>query len=630
MSRCCSGSSRAPSCWRADAGNGRGSVLWWLTVLFVLWTAVSYVLTRTMNYGFDEVAQTAALALLFLWMARHPEGAKMHTSILRVLVVTVLVASLIGVLVYALGPLSRFVGTFLDIRAPWKHAWPNAWAELLLLSWPIALLLARPQDEQGSGELSTLWKIARRSLPAGVMVGCLLLSFSRAAFLVFLGQSIVLLLWSLQRRVAWRRAAMIALSVLAIGLIFFGLSNHLRSRSHPVQSLSEKALFLAPEGSSSVSERRTFWTQAFRLANEHPLFGSGPGSFRFVQTPLMRAPLATSDHAHNLFLKLAAERGWMAAALAFTLLCIVLLPLLKGLLPAMRCPLQGCPFSCVLARIPRYELTLKRALLLTAVLGVLAHNLVDFNLHFIAISLPTVLILAMLPHAGGSKLNKKFVHIAGCALAVVLLFATVHESFYAATSTLARRADAQGKSQQALRWYRWSTGEWYSRDRSLALARLQMKMEARAEALATIRRYTQELNPADVRGWHLQAEIALAGQDTALAMTSLRQAYDLGRYADLRILQGLLPLLALQSNTELAERKAEFSEVLQKYYDAILRNSHYIALSPNVEAFVDVAELMAVLYPSEAPRYQVMAAGVDRQARTERQKLSEFRSQVIW
>ena len=70
--------------------------------------------------------------------------------------------------------------------------------------------------------------------------------------------------------------------------------------------------------------------------------------------------------------------------------------------------------------------------------------------------------------------------------------------------------------------------------------------------------------------------------------------------------------------------------MLQKYYDAILRNSHYIALSPNVEAFVDVAELMAVLYPSEAPRYQVMAAGVDRQARTERQKLSEFRSQVIW
>lgn len=613
-----------------DADRPIAPVVWWLTVAFVVWTAMSYMFTTTMNYGFDEVAQTASLALLFLWMARRPKDAKVCTSVLRVMTVTVLLACLIGVLIYAMGPLNRFVGTFLDVRAPWKNAWPNAWAELLLLAWPVALLLSRPDAEQGRGSVQTFWKIVKRTTPAGVMVGCLLLSFSRAAFLAFLGQGLILVLWSYRRRFSWKRTAAVAVGSLAIALIVFGLSNHLRSRAHAVQSLSERTLFLAPEGTDSIAERRTFWKQALRLSVERPVFGWGPGSFRFAQTRLMDDVLATSDHPHNVFLKAAAERGWPAAFLLLALTVVLLLPLLKGLVPACRCPLKGCPVWCVFSHIPRREVTTGQVLLLTSLLGVLAHNLVDFNLHYIAVSLPSVLILSMLVETESERKNKKFVHVSEFVLTMILLAALLHEGFFAVTSTLARRADAQGKVVQALTWYRWSKGEWYSRDLPLALTRLQMRAGSPDAALREIRQYTGVTNPVDARGWVLQAEVAAAVKDTELARSSYERAFALGRYTDLRILHGLFPLLALQSTTELTERQGEFSVVMKRFYDAILRNSHFVALTPNVEEFVGLAESMAVQDPAQAPRYQVMAAGVARQAKTERLKQAQLQQQVLW
>lgn len=603
--------------------------VWWLTMLFLLWTVAGYALSTTRNYGFDEVAQTIALALLYFWMVRSPEQASVRTAVLRVLVVFALLSCLIGVLVYAMGPLNRFVGTFLDVRAPWKNAWPNALAELLLLAWPVSLFLARPDREQGKGPLRTFWRIIQRTTPAGVMVGCLLLSYSRASLLVCAGQGIVLLLWAVFRRYSWKRAMAVAVGTFAIGLLVFGLSNHLRSRAHAVQSLSERALFLSPEGASSITERRAFWKQSFALAMERPFFGWGPGSFRFAQTRLMQDVLVTSDHPHNVFLKAAMERGWPAAFLLLALAVILLLPLLKGMAPVCHCPIRGCPLACMLSRVPRREVMTGQVLLFTGLIGVLAHNLVDFNLHFIAVSLPTVLIMGQLTQAGAAHMNKKFIHLVEYVLAIILFAAVLHEGFFAVTSTIARRADAQGKVAQALRWYGWSEGEWYSRDLSLSLARLQHTRSSES-ALRTIRRYTETVNPVDARGWVLQGEIAEAAKNPSLAMDSFERAYQLGRYTDMRILTGILPFLSAQGIPEADERKEEVVLVIKRYYSAILANSHFIALSPNVEEFVRVADTMAALFPREAPRYQVMAAGVVRQASAERLKRTQFQPKVLW
>lgn len=610
------------------------SWIWWIVMAGVLWTGVSYVLTSAMNYGFDEVLETAALALLFLWMARQPEGAKIRVSVLKVLIVTVLLASLIGVLVYSLGPLNRFVGTFLDIRAPWKFAWPNAWAELCLLAWPVALLLAHPstalgagpQRERGQGVANAFWRIARRSTPVGVILGTLLLTFSRAAIIVILGQIVILLLWVIPRRAVWKRAALSAASTLMIGLLVFALSNHLRSRSRPVESLAAKALFLSQEGTSSLTERRAFWRQAVALVSERPLTGFGPGSFRFVQTKMMDAPLATSDHPHSVFLKLACERGVPAVFLFLALLLVVLLPFLKGLLPAGSSGLCRCPILRPLSTVPRAEMTIERVLLLTAVFGVLAHNLVDYNLQFVSISLPFVLILGMLaPKTDGLLSNKKFIRIIELVVVVAMIGAIAHEGYYAVTSTLARRREARGDAVAALKWARWSQGEWYSRDLPLERSRLALKVGAKEEAIRSARQYVASINSEDARGWKLLGETALAAREQTPALGALERAYVLGRMTDLGITQLLVETLLKRGGpAALAPRKAEIDLLLRQYYDAILRNAHYIALSENSEEFLALSSLLIESFPADEPRYQVMAAGVARQAKAERLRAAEL------
>src|SRR6185295_13667108 len=75
-------------------------------------------------------------------------------------------------------------------------------------------------------------------------------------------------------------------------------------------------------------EREDFWHQAIALAQEKPLLGWGPYSFRFIQPHVQKSVLATSDHPHNVFLKYAAERGVPAALF---LLVIVAWALLAGI-----------------------------------------------------------------------------------------------------------------------------------------------------------------------------------------------------------------------------------------------------------------------------------------------------------
>jgi len=84
---------------------------------------------------------------------------------------------------------------------------------------------------------------------------------------------------------------------------------------------------------------------------------------------------------------------------------------------------------------------------------------------------------------------------------------------------------------------------------------------------------------------------------------------------DLGILRLLLASRAAQGGTIVMEDgKAETDAILRRYYDAILHNAHFIALSANVEEFLSVTDTLAHLFPADAPRYEVMAAGADRQA----------------
>ncbi len=91
----------------------------------------------------------------------------------------------------------------------------------------------------------------------------------------------------------------------------------------------------------TLSGRTFIWTTAMAIVQNHPLVGSGPGTFSWVR--LAEAPDLLNRypvyHAHNLLLQLLADGGILLAA-AFAGFCVAyarhLAPRVETLMPALR------------------------------------------------------------------------------------------------------------------------------------------------------------------------------------------------------------------------------------------------------------------------------------------------------
>lgn len=588
--------------------------LWAASMGLALWMVVSAGFSLTKNYGLDEVLRTGALLLLFLWAARRvPQDLGDRISFLRKLLVVLLpitfLACIIGVGVYVGQPVNRFVGTFFYFRFATDY-WPNAWAEYLLLVWP--LLAAWVLKEKRP------WQSVLSMVPLGFVFGCLLLTYSRGAILACAAQ---LMLWG---AITWWKSAvffpwkMFALRagtvvVIAVGL-FFGANAVRDAFHHPVQSVTDKVLFTAAEGSSSISERRQFWGQALSLANARPWTGWGPYSFRFIQPRLQEGVLATSDHPHNVVLKFAAEEGWIGAIL---FLVVVLGVLFK----AAKCDLSDPWFA-----VP--------GLFLIGLVGVLAHNFIDYNLQFLAIAVPFWLVLGLLAGALPWKepihLNKKVVRSFEVLFATFLLSIAIIEFPPLVTSAIGRLAEGAGEPERALSWYAASSHERFSRDLHLSRTKILYELERYPEAQKALDDYFRQ-NAEDARAWRRQGDLARASHDLPRALGAYENAFMLAPFNEVGITASLLQTLSeLKMTDDIAQRKDEFLAIFRTFADAIDRNVHYIDLSGNVEDLVRLSTLLADLYPLDAPQISVLAAKADHRAKLERKIFSEQPKGYLW
>lgn len=577
-------------------------------VAFLAATFLSFLFSTTRNYGFDEVLQTASLVLLFLWViAEGPHLPKLHTSVARTLACALLIACGIGIAVYVFQPVTRFVGTFFDYRFHTDY-WPNAWGEFVLLAWP---MLAWSLFQDSSKKNDVL-----KSIILGLVLGCLFLSFSRGSILAFFGQLSLLTLlswrflrqWEVMRRVL--QAA--ALSVIT-GFFVFTACNHLRVSFYEVESVAKKATFQSGEGASSFSERKAFFQQAFILAKQRPLVGLGPYSFRFVQPHLQTDVLATSDHPHNVFLKIAMERGVPALAFFVFLLAVCLL-----------CGLRAS--SLFRVRTGSFFVSVA----LTSVAGVVAHNLIDYNLQFVGIALPFWLLLGFL-------VSERFVLNTPerrsdvwlkVLIAVIVLALAAAESGYLVLSSFARHAEAAGDEETALAYYRKTDASLFPRDAWLSRAVMLLNARKFIEAENAAVTYIAE-NSEDARGWRLLGDIYLAWNKRVDAIRAYEKAYDYGKANDAGIIRGLVFLLK-SDRIKLNQRRHEIDSLLNDYGYAIEHNTHFIALGSNVEEAVSLAELLAQLYPAEADVYLSLADRMTEHASEERSRLASRPRGMLW
>jgi tetratricopeptide (TPR) repeat protein len=575
--------------------------LWKAAILFLLWTLLSYINSTAKNYGLDEVLRDTSLVLVFFWTARKMERhPKFFDQFILALSTATLIACAFGFAVYVFQPVSRFVGSFVDPQFDTDY-WPNAWAEFLLLAWPIVLLWSRRmQPRRGA----LVWM----ALP-GFVLGTLFLSYSRGAIIAFIGQLVLLAgfqLLSREGRAALRQSILIVALASCIALATFGAGNLLRGQFHRVQSVSEKVTFTASEGASSITERKEFWKEAIGLANARPLLGWGPYSFRFVHQHVEKGILATSDHPHSVLLKLATERGWPAAILFALVIGYVLIAHL------FRRSVQALPWI--------------------AVVGVLAHNMIDYNLQFVGIILPFWMLLGILA-AGlpGKPAPRRVRGTVEVLIAIVMLSVAVLEGRYLVTSSLGRHAEAREKTEEALLWYEESKGELFSRDLHLSRAHLYTSLGEYDEAQDALETYAA-LNGEDVRVWRLMGELALLQGNTRRAYALYTYAYRFGKWNDLALMRGLIDVLVRRGAiVELdSRRREEFDPLLNEYETAIERNLHFIALSQNVEEFLRIMEIFETQFPHDAKRYESLAGRVRIHSEKEREAVRSRPPGYLW
>ena len=599
-----------------------------LALGFVVWTAVSYVTSSTANYGLDDVLRAGSYAFVLLWTMRVLADPKRRSTFLitfsNVITVATLLACLTGFAIYIFQPVNRFVGTFFDHRFTTNY-WPNAWAEFLLLTWPIIVYALREHQELKLLKILARW----RTVLFGLILASLFLSYSRGALIAFCLQLIVLAVVHLRSKTS--RASVSILDTIVVLFpavciaiaVFFG-TNLLRSSFHDVQSVSEKATFTASEGTSSISERQQFWSQAFTLSLDHPLFGYGPYSFRFVQPRLATSVLATSDHPHNVFLKIAMETGYPALLLFLALLLAVLLPAIRSLQYSHDA--HGMH---------------SRALFLTAIIGVLAHNLIDYNLQFVALGLPFWIVFgALAERSGPHKENKgaSFTHWSRVRmllkvevlLALILLLIAFWEGGQLVLSSLGRHAEAAGQPQQALRWYKSARNEHFSRDMHLSEAQLFLQLNDVPAALNAVESYL-ESNKGDARAFALLAVLQKRAGSAGDAILSIDRAYALGKYTDL----GILELLLKSGNSQLTKkdllsRKLEFDQLFSQYALAIEQNAHFIDLSPAPEHLMAVSRELSRLFPVDMNRYRAIARRAYIHAAAVRSVQSAKSTGLLW
>ncbi len=334
---------------------------------FFLFSFFSFIYSETANFGFTEILMLGSVILIYL---RGREKLFDHSAkfLYGFSIFLTIFTSIFGYISYFFSHHNRDFGFFYnpDVKT---DAWPNAFALFVLMLWPILfhfVFCARKKDK---------WKSIKffieflKIFSLSIVFASFFLSFSRAAFIAFAGQVLLLAIFSIYRKVIKEKLAqkifpkIFFVIILSFLLIQFGQF----ARSHFQENLinfEDRAKFANGEQATSVQERIDFWQGAVKLTEQKPWLGYGPMSFGFVYRGIQENWLAIADHPHNWFLKLSSERG-IPAALFFLLFLI-------GFFARAFISMNKI----------KEENRFLFILLLISILGAIAHNLVDFNFNF--------------------------------------------------------------------------------------------------------------------------------------------------------------------------------------------------------------------------------------------------------
>ncbi|MFA6917621.1 MAG: O-antigen ligase family protein [Candidatus Gracilibacteria bacterium] len=516
-------------------------------IIFFLAISVSFYFSHTKNYGLSEVMAFSSMVPFYLLFAH--KKTDWSEKFLKIVAVGVFTSVIIGFLFYFFGADTRVFGPFFNIL---YHAnkWPNAFALFLLMGWPILLILHK-------GKFTAL-----RVIGLSFVFGLFMLIYSRGAMIVLGGQILLLLAYFFKRIRLKTVILFFAIAILSAGV--FVLANYVREFKYQTIDLEEKVSFENGESLTSMRERKDFWSGSVELMKDEPVFGWGPYSFRYAYNGVQKTFLGNSDHPHNIFLKIGVENGLIALG-AFILFLITVL-------------------VTVIRRFPKLSPARKDFvyLILTAIAGAFAHNMIDYNLNFMANLLLLFTLLVIVRSSVAEKTTKERKSGFAVIISVIIAIFAVYEGGVLVLSQTAN--------------YAFLSYSFYPRDYYLSTAEKDISKDNFDEALELLK-HEQTLNSLDARADYLESEIYCDKKSQSFNIVvckdELKQTLALDPMNNFAYYRDYLRLVTpnnLSPDDMKIIKKSE--ELLKIYFDYVGTNIHFTAYTSNIEAAYEMAGLL--------------------------------------
>lgn len=478
---------------------------------------ISYNFSQTKNYGFSEAVIFSVTAVLGICLTTISKNS--WRTLINILIFFAIISALYGFWYFPTHGESRIAGLFLDASDP-RHFFPNAFANFLLMVWPLALITIQGR------------KKSLIILSCSILLTALYLTFSRGAWTVFSVQIVGLAIYFLKYgQIALKKIFKPIIFIVILTTIFVSILLHLRNINFSTTSLIEKITFKNSEYSTSLNERKDFWLGSLQLIRNKPLAGYGPMSFRYAYPQVQKDFLAISDHPHNWILKIGVENG-LVAALAFALFVI----------------------AVTFSALKKSRKNPAVFILLISFLAGFLHNMLDYNMNFIPTLLAFFLIAGCI--ISYSKINQtqwlnKISVILVCAIVILTTLLSLNEL----QTTFARKLYPENPLVYK--------SSFIPRDFFINEAQKLINEDKQKEAKKFLNIHLSK-NPLDAQAWYLKGDY-----EQALKLDPMNY------FAYYRA------VVESNKNEVKPEFKQKILSLLEKYELLLAANIHYTAFSRN-------------------------------------------------
>jgi O-antigen ligase len=329
---------------------------------------------------------------VFLVAVLSVRSASRLDTLAQVLVWSGVLQAVLGAVLFSVQ--AQYTVFFVDLlhdRMKGTFVYHNSMAGYLCmcLSVGVGLMLARLGDSPRMGPTwqaklraaieFTLSPKMRLRLLLIIMVIALVLTRSRMGNAAFFAAMLVVGLAGvvLARKTAPKTIALIV-SLIIIDILIVGTGVGLEK---VVERIQDTELTNAASGKAeSVQARTEAARTAIALVKDYPLVGSGGGSFYNVFLSYRTPEYGYSyvDHTHNDFVEIASDYGLLGLGILGTLVALTLVKVLRVMAKRRSVLPWGIAFGVAMA-----------------IVGLLLHSTVDFNLQIPANAMTIVVILAM-------------------------------------------------------------------------------------------------------------------------------------------------------------------------------------------------------------------------------------------